>query len=90
MVIMLRSQNAHANALAMLASSLGDYIPWMITVELLEQPSIEQQTLVVVTSKLEPSWLDPYIAFLFDGSLPSDVKKAKKVRRTSTHFWLSE
>ena len=28
--------------------------------------------------------------FLFDGSLPIDVKEAEKVWRTSAHFWLSE
>lgn len=62
----------------------------MITIELLEQSSIEQQMLVATTSKLEPSWLDPYVAFLSDGSLPTDVKEAEKVRRTSAHFWLSK
>ena len=74
----------------MLASSLDDCIPRMITIELLEEPSIEQQTLVAATSKLEPSWLDPYITFLFDGTLPNDIKEAEKVRRTSAQFRLSE
>lgn len=85
-----RSQNSHADSLATLASSLDDCIPRMITVELLEQPSIEHQTLVATASELETSWLDPYIAFLSDGSLLMDVKEAEKVQRTSTYFWLSE
>ena len=42
--------------------------------------------LIAATSRLEPSWLDPYVGFLSDGSLPSDVKEAKKVQRTSGHF----
>ena len=35
-----------------------------------------------------PSWLDPYVAFLSDGSLPVDGKDAEEVRRTSSLFWL--
>ena len=86
---MPRSQNSHANSLAILASSLDDCIPRMIIVELLEQQSTEQQTVVVITSELGSSWLDLYIAFLSDGSLPTNDKKAKKVRRTSAQFLLS-
>ena len=36
-----RNQNSHADSLATLASSLDDCIPRMITVELLEELSIE-------------------------------------------------
>lgn len=42
-------------SLATLASSLDDCISRMITVELLEQSSIEQQIVIVATSKLESS-----------------------------------
>ena len=38
----------------------------------------------------ESSWMDPYIFFLTDGSLPTDVEEAEKVGRTSTRFYLSE
>ena len=62
----------------------------MIFVELLEQLSIEWQMVVGIASKKEPSWLDPYIAFLYDGSLPTDGKMAKKVCRMSAQFWLFE
>ena len=46
----------------------------MIFVELLEQ-----RVVMAATSAVEPSWLDPYIAFLFDRSLSTDVKEAKNV-----------
>lgn len=46
--------------------------------------------MATTTSKLEPSWLDPYIAFLSDRSLPNDIKKAEKVRRMAACFWISE
>lgn len=44
-----RSSNSHTDSLATLALSLDDYIPRMILVEFLEQPSIELQTVVAVT-----------------------------------------
>ena len=62
----------------------------MISVELLEQPSIEHRTIIASTTVSESSWMDPYISFLSDGSLPTDSKELEKVRRTSTRFWLSE
>lgn len=82
------SQNSHTDLLATLASSLDDCIPRIITVELLEQPSIEQQTMIAAASKLELSWLDPYIAFPSNGSLLNNVKEVKKVWRTAARFWL--
>lgn len=62
----------------------------MILAETLERPSIELQTVVATTSELWPSWMDTYIAFLSDKSLPKDVKEAEKVRRIVAYFWLSK
>ena len=90
MVRVPSSQNSHTDLLATLASSLDDCIPRIITVELLEQPSIEQQTMIAAASKLELSWLDPYIAFLSNGSLLNNVKEVEKVWRTAARFWLSK
>ena len=73
-VRVLRSQNSCADSLATLAYSSGDHIPRMILVKLLEHPSIERQTLVATMSELGSSWMDPYVAFLSDGSLPRDAK----------------
>ena len=83
-----RSQNRHADSLATLASK--DCISRMITVELLEQLSIEQRIVIMATSKLGPSWLDSYVAYLSDGSLPNDIKEDEKVQRTIACFWLSK
>ena len=46
--------------------------------------------MVDVSSKLEPSWLDPYTAFLSNESLPNNTKEVEKKWRIATHFWLSE
>ena len=45
---------------------------------------------VAVASAFDPSWMDLIISFLADGSLPTDVKEAKNVRRMSFRFWLSK
>lgn len=42
------------------------------------------------TLELGLSWMDPYIAFLLDGSQPKDEKEAEKVRRMAALFWLSK
>ena len=90
MVKIPRSQNSDVDSLATLASSSDDCIPQMISIELLEQPSIKHHAIVASTTVLEPSWMDPYISFLSDGSLPTDSKELEKVRRTSAHFYLFE
>lgn len=77
-----RSQNSHAN-------SLDNSIPRMINAKMLERPSIEPQVMVAALSELESCWMDPYIAFLLDETLPGDAKEVEKVRRTEAHFWLS-
>ena len=88
MVKIPRSQNSHVDSLATLASSSSECIPRMISIELLEQPSIKHRVIVASTTMLEPSWLDPYISFLSNGSLPTDSKKLEKVWRTLAHFYL--
>lgn len=85
----LRSPNSHSNSLTTLASSLDERVLQMISIELLEQSSIEHRPVVELVSLSEPSWIDPYVSFLTDGSLPTDTKKAEKVQRTSSHFGLS-
>ena len=86
MVKISRSQNSHVDSLAPVASSSDECIPRMISIELLEQPSIKHRATVASTMVLERSWMDPYISFLSDGSLPIDSKESEKVWRTSTHF----
>ena len=89
MVRIPRSQNSHVDSLATLASSLDefiDFIPQMIPIELLDQPSIKHHAIAASTTMLEPSWMDPYISFLFDGSLPIDSKESKKVWRKLARF----
>lgn len=85
-----RGQNSHANSLATLALSLDECVLRMIFVELLGHLSIEHRLIVAVALAFDPSWMDLIISFLADGSLPTDVKEAKNVRRMSFRFWLSK
>lgn len=86
MVKILRSQNNHVGSLATLASSSDECIPQMISLELLEHSSIEHHVIVSSTTVPKPSWMDPYISFLSDGSLLIDSKELEKVQRTSARF----
>ena len=81
-----RSQNSHVDSLATLVSSSDECVPRMIFVESLEQPSIEHHRIIASALLFEPSWMDPYVSFLTNGSLPTDAKEAKKVQRTSARF----
>ena len=69
---------------------MDECVSRMIFVKLLNRPSIERCQIVAVASAPNLSWMDPIISFLTDGSLPTKVKEAEKVQRTSSQFWLSE
>ena len=78
-----RGQNSYVDSMAAPASSVGTYIPRIISVELLEYLSIDYQCCVAATSTASPSWMDPIISFISDGALPIEQKKSEKVRRKS-------
>ena len=78
--------NSHADSLAILASSMDDCVPRIISVEVLNHPSTERQQCVAVVLTLNPSWMDPIISFISDGVLPSEEKETKKIQRISTRF----
>ena len=60
------------------------------SMELLECLSIEHRPVVALASASDPSWMNPFVSFLVDGSLLTNVKEVEKVWRTSSRFWLSE
>ena len=77
-----RGKNSHADSLATLASSLDNFFPRIILVEVLEKPSIEHQLIVSVVSVLGPSWMDSIIVFLSD----SLVKQRRQKRYEEFHL----
>ena len=44
----------------------------------------------VHTIQVGPSWMDPLVSFLRDGSLSEDKGEADKIRRKAPWYWLSE
>ena len=85
-----QGQNSHADLLATLASLVGGIIQRIISVELVDLPSIfRHEGNHVLRIQASPSWIDPIVAYIFDGNPFEDKKEAKKVRRKSSRYWLS-
>ena len=86
-----RSRNAHANSLAMLATSSAQSLSRVILVEDLCKPSeVERNVVQVHQIRVGPSWMDPILLFLKEDVLPKSKSKADKIRRKAPRFWLSE
>ena len=82
----LRSKNSRADALAKLVTASQEDLGRLIPIEHLLEPlvSIEKGEVSPVMSK--PSWMDPIWDYLVDGKLPSDPKKASKLKTRSARF----
>ena len=91
-----RSQNKHADSLAMLALSSTENIPRLVKIELIREPSIEVKSddklagvEVSMMSMANPCWMNPIIDFIAEDKVPDDEKEAKKIRRVASRYWLS-
>ena len=77
-----RSGNAHANSLAMLATSLAQDLPRVILVEDLYKPTETRgETAQIHQIRVGPSWMDSILRFLKKDILPKERIEADKVRR---------
>ena len=85
-----KSGNAHADSLAMLATSSAYDLPRVIIVEDLYKPSRTGDTVQVNQINVGPSWMDSVIQFLKDDILPEEKVETDKIRRKATSYWLSE
>ena len=85
-----RSGNAHANSLAMLATSSAQHLPRIILVEDLYKPTKTRKTAQIHQIKVGPSWMDSIIRFLREDILPEEKMEADKIWRKATSYWLSE
>nr|XP_023901135.1 uncharacterized protein LOC112012988 [Quercus suber] len=86
-----RSENAHADSLATLATSSVKNLPRVIMVEDLNTSTLMTGDLHQVNQiRSALSWMDPIKLFLEKDILPEDKSEAKKIRRKAPRFWLSE
>ncbi|KAL5578497.1 hypothetical protein UlMin_020196 [Ulmus minor] len=83
-----RNENTNADALARLATGLEDSLLKTVPLEILDEPSIDKRQQVDAISD-KPTWMDPIIAYLRDGTLPQDKFEARRLRyrsaRTECH-----
>ncbi|XP_058223239.1 uncharacterized protein LOC131332948 [Rhododendron vialii] len=84
-----RENNAHADALASLASASKASEYRNISLAEIHQPSFEVPGEVLSIS-LGPSWMDEIVSFLKNDTLPSEKKEAHRVRSKAAHYWISE
>ncbi|XP_038680931.1 uncharacterized protein LOC119981862 [Tripterygium wilfordii] len=81
-----RGQNSHADALATLASANQKKVRRTIIVDIQEKSSVPPEQVEVSQFEFGPSWIDPLIHFLKDGSRLKDKKEARKRRKISCYM----
>ncbi|XP_058208160.1 uncharacterized protein LOC131321170 [Rhododendron vialii] len=81
-------KNAHADSLAWLAAAVLTEFKRRVVVDYLAEPSIGKSVELVLDVYQRPSWMDPIVEFLRDGTLPTDKKEAHKIKTKSARFWL--
>ncbi|XP_073109503.1 uncharacterized protein [Elaeis guineensis] len=83
-----RSKNAQANSLSHLTTSDCGELE-KIFIEYLESPSIDSKEEVhQIQVGHEPSWIDPFIDFLTDGTLPADLAEARRLKGLATQYMI--
>ncbi|KAL5572570.1 hypothetical protein UlMin_022167 [Ulmus minor] len=71
-----RNENTNADALARLATGLEDSLLKTVPLEILDEPSIDKHQQVDAISD-KPTWMNPIMAYLRDGTLPQDKFEAR-------------
>ena len=85
-----RSGNAHADSLAMLATSSAQDLPRVVLVEDLYKPSRIGELVQINQIRAGSSWMDSIIRFLKEDILPEEKIEVDKIRRKATSYWLSK
>ena len=84
-----RNENTNADALARLATGLEDSLLKTVPLEILDEPSIDKHQQVDAISD-KPTWMDPIMAYLRDGTLPQDKFEARRLRYRSARYFLDK
>ena len=86
-VVIPRSKNANADALAKLASTRDAELLDTASVEFLAEPIIKPQSEIMELTQ-EPSWMDPIIAYLKNGELPEEKMEARILQLKAARYVL--
>ncbi|KAL5563203.1 hypothetical protein UlMin_032950 [Ulmus minor] len=84
-----RNKNTNADALARLATGLEDSLLKTVPLKILVEPSIDKHQQVDAISD-KPTWMDPIVAYLRDGTLPQDKFEARRLRYRSARYFLDK
>ncbi|GJX10848.1 reverse transcriptase domain-containing protein [Tanacetum coccineum] len=82
----LRSENKKADALSKIASTSFAHLSKQVLVEELKEKSISEVEILAVVEEEGDTCMTPIFEYLKDETLPTDVKKARAVRRKSQQF----
>ena len=85
-----KNGNAHADSLAMPATSLAQDLPRVILVEDLYKPARTGEAFQINQIRMGPNWMDSIIRFLKEDIFPEKKIEADKIRKKTTSYWLSE
>ena len=81
-----RAENSRADALAKLATASQEDLDMLVPVEHLSEPSVNINSEEISPVMSEPSWMDPILDYLVEGTLPSSPKEASKLRARYARF----
>ena len=85
-----RSENTHADSLAIFAAFSAQGLPWVILVEDLCKPTEIRKEMIHIEVRVGPNWMDSIVLFLKEDILLEGKSKANKLRRKAYRFWLFE
>nr|XP_011470652.1 PREDICTED: uncharacterized protein LOC105353311 [Fragaria vesca subsp. vesca] len=85
-----RAKNSKADALVRLATAPPESAPPDVHIEILDKPSISKaySEIFAIETFSQPSWMDPYVAFLSNRTLPIDAQEAQRLRHKASLYLL--
>ncbi|GKD57080.1 reverse transcriptase domain-containing protein [Tanacetum coccineum] len=81
-----KSENKKANALSKIASASFAHLSKKVLVEELKEKYISEVEVLVVVEEKEDTWMTHIFKYLAEETLPTDMNKAKAIRRKSWRF----
>ncbi|GJT58882.1 reverse transcriptase domain-containing protein [Tanacetum coccineum] len=81
-----RSENKKSNALSKIASTSFAHLSKQVLVEDLKEKSISEVEVLAVVEEKGDTWMTPIFKYLAEETLPTDMKKARAIRRKSWWF----